>query len=54
MPDEPPVPEFELWRRQCVIDAQWEKTLAEREHRREQAERRSFHRAPGDTDWDIK
>ena len=40
--------------RQRVIDAQWEKTLAEREHRCEQAEARSFHKAPSDADWNIK
>jgi hypothetical protein len=37
--------------RQAIIDAQWELTLLEQERRREQAERRSFHKVPGDPDW---
>jgi hypothetical protein len=29
----------------------WERTLIEKEYRREKAERRSFHKAPGDPDF---
>jgi hypothetical protein len=41
-------------RRQAIIDAFAEAKLDEKEYRREQAERRSFHKAPGDSDWDSK
>jgi hypothetical protein len=41
-------------RRQAIIDAFAEAKLDEKEYRREQAERRSFHEAPGDSDWDSK
>jgi hypothetical protein len=52
--DSPPkISPLELARRQTIIDAQWELTLIEKEHRREQAERRSFHRAPGDLDFNL-
>jgi hypothetical protein len=37
--------------RQAIIDACWELKLIEQEHRHEQAERRSFHKAPGNPDW---
>jgi hypothetical protein len=44
----------ERMRRQAIIDAFAEAKLDEKEYRREQAERRSFHKAPGDADWDSK
>jgi hypothetical protein len=40
--------------RQAIIDGQWELKLIQKEHAREEAERRSFHKAPGDADWNIK
>jgi hypothetical protein len=41
----------ELAYRQFIVDLVWERTLAERQHRREVVERRSFHKALGDPDW---
>jgi hypothetical protein len=40
--------------RQHVIDLHWEARVINQQHRREQAERRSFHKAPDDSDWDSK
>jgi hypothetical protein len=37
--------------RQAVIDLFHEAKLAEEQQHREQAERQSFHKAPGDPDW---
>jgi len=51
MNEAPKLSEHELARRQAIMDAQWELTLIEKEHRREEAERRSFHKASGDPDW---
>jgi len=47
----PTTSEFEFAHRQAVVDETWERKLADEQHRREQAERRSFHKAPGDPDW---
>ena len=53
--DEPPkLSPHELARRQAIIDAQREVRLIERECAREQAERRSFHKAPGDPDFNLR
>jgi hypothetical protein len=41
----------EHMRKQAVLDMHAEQKLAEKEYRREQAERSSFHRAPGDPDF---
>jgi hypothetical protein len=50
--DEPPkLSPHELARRQAIIDAQWEQKLIEQQWRREKAQARSFHKAPGDPDW---
>ena len=43
----------ERMRRQAIIDAFAEAKLDEKEYRREQAERRSFHKAPGDPDFNY-
>jgi hypothetical protein len=37
--------------RQAIIDAHWRERLAEEQLRREELERRSFHKAPGDPDF---
>jgi hypothetical protein len=37
--------------RQAAIDVAWEQRRAEQELRRDEAERRSFHKAPGDPDF---
>ena len=37
--------------RQYFLDRHHEAKLAEKEYAREQAERRSFHKGPGDADW---
>jgi hypothetical protein len=47
----PMLSQHELIRRQAIIDAQWEMMLIEKQRIREEAERRSFHKAPGDPDW---
>jgi hypothetical protein len=39
-------------RRQRQIDWVWEWNLLQKQLRREEAERRSFHKAPGDSDWE--
>jgi hypothetical protein len=44
----------ELMRRQAIIDQQWEAMLIEKTRIREEVERRSFHRAPGDPDWSAR
>ena len=55
MVEEPPkLSPHELARRQAIIDAQREVRLIERECAREQAERRSFHKAPGDPDFNLR
>ena len=51
MNEAPKLSEHELARRQAIMDAQWELTLIEKELRREEAERRSFHKASGDPEW---
>jgi hypothetical protein len=43
--------DHELMRRQAIIDQTWERMLLEKELLREEALRRSFHKAPGDPDW---
>jgi hypothetical protein len=40
--------------RQYFLDRHYEAKLDEKEYARAQAERRSFHKAPGDDDFDIK
>ena len=45
--------EQELIRRQRVIDATWERVLAERQELEKEAAR-SCHRGPQDSDWDIR
>jgi hypothetical protein len=37
--------------RQYLVDEAWERRVADEQQRRKQAERRSFHKAPGDPDW---
>ena len=49
--DPPKLSPLELARRQAAADQAWELKLIKQEHRRGQAERRSFHKAPGDPDW---
>jgi len=48
MADDVPPPTLvsphELMRRQAIIDECWQRTLMERQHRREEAERRAFNR----------
>jgi hypothetical protein len=44
----------EVQRRQAILDAHAEQKLFEKELARAEAERRSFHRGPGDSDWDSK
>ena len=51
--DLPKFSEHERARRQEIIDAQWEAHLLALEHRRAQAERSSFHKAPGDPDFNL-
>jgi hypothetical protein len=46
----PKLTEQELTRRQLVIDAAWERTLAARREV-EEAYSRTCHRGPGDPDW---
>jgi len=44
MPNDPPMlSPHELARRQAVVDAVWERTLIDKEYRREVVKRRSFH-----------
>ena len=50
--NEPPaqLSDAELWRRQQLIDAAWERTLEARREM-EEAYSRTCHRGPGDPDW---
>ena len=43
--------EHELMRRQAILDQHWQAMLDEKAFLREEAERRGFHKAPGDPDW---
>jgi hypothetical protein len=43
----------EQQRQQGLLDELWERKLIERELKREEAERRSFNKAPGDPDWEY-
>jgi len=52
--DPPKLSPLELARRQAAADQAWELKLIKQEHRLGQAERRSFHKAPGDPDWVSK
>jgi len=45
-----PLSEMELVRRQAIIDATWERVLAERRET-EKEMKRCCHRGPGDPDW---
>jgi hypothetical protein len=47
----PKLSQQELIPRQQIIDQTWERMLLEKEMLREERERRSFHKAPGDPDW---
>ena len=49
----PKLSEQELMRRQAIIDQHWQAMLDEKELLRKEAEARSFHKAPGDPDWDL-
>jgi hypothetical protein len=53
LPFPPKLSDQELWRRQQVLDATWERVLAERRELEAEAER-SFHVGPGDPDWRVK
>jgi hypothetical protein len=46
--------QHELTRRQAIIDAQWQAMLDEKELLRQEAAKRSFHKAPGDADFDWR
>jgi hypothetical protein len=50
----PMLSQHELLRRQAIIDQHWERMLYEKELLREEAEKRSFHKAPGDPDFDWR
>jgi hypothetical protein len=55
MASEPPkLSQYELARRQALIDATWKAHLNEQEHRREVAEARSFHKSPQDPDFNLR
>ena len=45
--------EHELMRRQAILDQHWQAMLDEKALLREEAEKRSFHKAPGDSDWNL-
>ena len=44
--------ELERARRQAEIDLVWERQLLKKELAREEAEKRAFHKGPGDPDWE--
>jgi hypothetical protein len=48
-----PFSEIELTRRQAIIDATWERVLAE-QHQMEAEVARGCHRGPGDPDWVLR
>jgi hypothetical protein len=47
----PRLSEQELMRRQALLDQHWQAMLDEKARLREEAERQSFHKGPGDPDW---
>jgi hypothetical protein len=54
MADEPPkIPEQEIMRRQAIIDAYWGAQRDAEDYKRRQAQARSCHRGPSDSDWDL-
>jgi hypothetical protein len=56
MADDPPpkLSEQELARRQLFVDQAWQAHLDKIEHAREKALARSFHKAPGDPDFNYR
>jgi hypothetical protein len=48
-----PLSEAELLRRQAIIDEFWEYKRWWEEFHRKNAERKSFHRGPSDSDWEY-
>jgi hypothetical protein len=49
----PKLSEQELMRRQAILDQHWQAMLDEKALLREEALKRSFHKAPGDPDWNL-